>query len=279
MRAHPFMFLFNPHKSQKIHQLRDGTAMSHLISAHEARGLARMPEIFNSKDATWNSGWFSDDWLLTATRLPLSDMKDEQRKIIQRSGSTMENALINRAFAYFAYLERGRATLTREMWKALDLRNRSDIEYYYYKRNCLLFRDFYASADEREEENAVPWHSVGYVLSDQLWAGGPFFRSCFSMDGETNLGFAYLLRTRHPELLDGLGLSIVEITGMVPRERQSLSFVDTWETHVRLDHVRTTTSPPGTMAEACRPPLLCGPDFLAAYEGRWTGQRNDPSVS
>jgi hypothetical protein len=96
---------------------------------------------------------------------------------------------------------------------------------------------------------------------------------------ETNLCFAYLLRTRHPELLDGLGLSIVEISGMIPPEPQSLRFVDTWQTHVRLQHVRTATAPPATMAEACRTPPRCGPDFLAALEGRWNVVPSSTTVS
>jgi len=44
MRAHPFMFLLNPHKPWKIHQLRDGTAMPwhRVINAQGRLSLERV---------------------------------------------------------------------------------------------------------------------------------------------------------------------------------------------------------------------------------------------
>lgn len=274
MHVHPFMFpLTRDSDSWKLHWFRDGTAVGHVISVLEALGFARAADLINRADAEWPACLLSDGapqhMLLTGTRLPLSD--GELRKLIERSGCPIENAILNRLLAYIAYLERGRVVLTRKMSAALERRNRTDIEYPQYSRGCRYFRDAYAETDDerRRVENTSPLRTYGYVVRDQLWVGGPHFASFWGMDGETTLAFAYLLRTRHANLLDGRGLSIVELKGMIPPNASSLAFVDEWETKVILDRAATTVPPPSSREQACREAPLCGPDYLHAFAGRF----------
>ncbi|MCC6765581.1 MAG: hypothetical protein IT293_13050 [Deltaproteobacteria bacterium] len=276
MLVHPFMFPLNRDRDPedwKIHWFRDGTAMGHVLWALSTTGLARSFDVVNAADSPWPASISGESARLvlfvTATRLPLSD--DDQRKAIARSGCVIENAILNRLLNYFTYLERGRAVLTREMSGVLERRNRADIEFPQYHRPCKYFRDLYAEthAERRPVENKKPWRTYGYVVRDQLWIDGPHFLSFFAMDGETNIGFAHLLRTRHASLLEGPGLSIVELSGMIPPKVGSLEFIDEWKSDVILDRAPTRVRPPRTREQACREAPLCGPDFMDAYLGKF----------
>lgn len=274
MHAHPFMFpLTRDPECWKIHWFRDGTAVGHVLSVLQALGFHREADLINRAETSWPACFLSDSadqhMIVTGTRLPLSD--GDQRKAIPRSRCEIENAILNRLLAYIAYLERGRVVLTREMSTALERRDRTDIEFPQYRRPCKYFRDVYAEthAERRPVENTSPQRTYGYVVRDQLWIGGPHFASFFGMDGETTLAFAHLLRTRHANLLDGRGLSIVELQGMIPPKAGSLEFVDDWKSEVILDRAPTPVPPPRTREKACREAPRCGPDFLDAFVGQF----------
>ncbi len=261
----PFAYLPSRAERRKHEQVRDGAALAELGDVMvDKLGFVRGSLNRNTATACFPRDAGPTHLYCLATRPPLSDTPD-LRKNIERSGSPVEAAFLHMVLRYFARLDREYVTLNRHLASAFSNRDRSDISYYIYGRTYNKVRDIYAEDERGRRWQDFPQRhtSAGYVVRDRLWVGGPEAAVVFGIDGTMTFAVCHLLRTRYWRFLQGEGLSVIELHGMVPSDPQTFDFLDEWKIDVLLDRARTNVPPPSTREEALADAPLYSPDFVA----------------
>lgn len=265
---------------------RDVMASANITVAYVDKRFRPLPQLFNRVSRDWPAGSLGRMQVNTPTRPHLSDLVYRNRKPIRRTGSPIENAMLHCVLGYFCFLDRTRARLADGVAKQLPrtYSGLADLRFYAYKPTLRgpdsLLRG------ERQRQQALPFSDTttfGFVLRDYLWVGGPIGTMIWGPDGVATLLFSHILRWHRPQLLDGIGLSIVAFDGTVPANSDSFDFLDERTGIVVLDHATTAVRPCATREEASQPAPLFGedyatsldPDVLSA-EVRTLARRDDP---
>lgn len=226
-------------RSLRPHQLRDGDAFAELSSVLLSHGWNYGGIVFNypanidrDESKKFASTFGSSDLLVLTTRPPLSDRPHREKKVVTPSNTWLERKIFDVLRSYFSHCSRLEVALQEQLAVHLpgDYSNRAILS-------------FYTSA-EAAYKTAIPYKaSASYaqwnenttasylVYSQALWNSGPRLLCVFCMGGTIGLIWAYLIRTRFPELIEGEPRFVMaEITrsGPLPSTPVDLSFADQW---------------------------------------------------
>lgn len=181
-------------------QIRDGAATFEMLAL-----LARL-------------GWHSGGLLLNHPPLPTSHPGDLEGRIL--------------AAWRFASLSRVEAILhpTFHGELARGFEDRKHI--IFYAREGSRYNELGAARYRSSNRTAA------FLLHlDELGPGEPGYIGIFAMDGTTTLIWAYLLRTRFPELAEKPGFVMAELEmGVIPTRTPDLGFAQSWDATVILQH-------------------------------------------
>lgn len=170
------------------------------------------------------------DLILTTSRPPLHVEEEEDViKRMRRADTDLERAIVAAWLPHFRLLTRGNASLANDHRSALppDYADRRHIEF--YLRQGAGYKQL-----SREQYRGEPRTAAFLLRVRELWPGGPGHVGGFGMDGSTSLIWAYLLRTRHADLLREDGFVMVELSGSIPSRPTSLAFADAWKSQILL---------------------------------------------
>jgi len=179
------------------------------------------------------------DIVVLTTRPPLNDGDGWDRKHIQKSGSSLEQAILAGVGRHFDNCRRSSIRLNQETAAHLGpAADRAEIQFRVYKRSHYRrHRNPYGNAAARHFVTRPAANTTAaFLVSTPLAPGGPHLLNAFGMDGTTTLVWCYLLRTRFPHLLDGPRVVVAEIeTTDLPHRPSRLAFADAWPVRLLLD--------------------------------------------
>lgn len=230
-----------------IHRLRDGDAYSEIAAELYARGytygglLLNHPAKDPSKRTIVDTSFFTpSDLIVLTTRAPLDD-DEEDRKVVKRSGNSLERKLFRSLRKGFKVCARPMIQLTKRLAVRLpeEFAERAEIQFIVYagatyKRWRKHGRRHWGTP---EQKNLTALYLL-YVR--HAWPDGPGLLTTFGMGGSESLLWAYLLRTKFPELLelDASKFVLAELEteeiNLSPRDI-TLSFVDNWNVQILLN--------------------------------------------
>jgi hypothetical protein len=221
------------------HQVRDGDACLELAGALATRGYEYGGIIFNhspSESGDPSRGLLRvltpSDLLVLTTRPPLDDRVYKQKKVVIRSGSFFEKEVLFPALrGYFDYCSRLEVCLTSKIAAKLaaGYKNRAMLE---FRANSTA--SYKSTGAYEKVDGQIPWGdlttAVYLVHTSELWPGGPQLLATFGLSGAASLIWAYLLRTKFSQLLEGQRFVMAEVTrtGPLPTEPLDLRFCDEW---------------------------------------------------
>jgi hypothetical protein len=232
----------------QIHELRDGHAFAELAmllrtnECHYGGLLLNYPvpvPHVKTPDLT------STDLLVLTTRPPLNDDELDSRPI-RRSGTPLERIVLETVRQAFRICRRSYVMLSEEMARRLPdpYRNRGEMEFTLngpacYKRYRMPYTKKKTEHQWCVDSSESPRTSA-FVLFTRM-PNGAMLLNAFSMDGPGTLIWCYLLRSRHPHVIDSPRFVMAEMipSGSVPERPPSLSFADNWSVDILLDHPLT----------------------------------------
>ncbi|MEB2343959.1 MAG: hypothetical protein OZ948_04405 [Deltaproteobacteria bacterium] len=169
------------------------------------------------------------DRILTATRPPLDECG---RKQVNRGQTDLEKRILEAWRGCFTILSRVEAILhpTFHGELARGFEDRKHI--FFYAREGSRYNELGAARYRSSNRTAA------FLLHlDELGPGEPGYIGIFAMDGTTTLIWAYLLRTRFPELAEKPGFVMAELEmGVIPTRTPDLGFAQSWDATVILQH-------------------------------------------
>jgi hypothetical protein len=221
----------------RIHQLRDGDAFVQLSAVLYSRGYEFGELLLNltSEDDKTPpvdlSFLTSSDLLVISTRPPLDDKKEEDKKFVPSSESSLEKKVFRALEAYFDKCARSRVKLAQPIARQLPVpfRERADITFREYGDGSYMK---YRSHNARFwQKPAAPNSTVFYLVRiPAIEPGGPGLLTSFGMSGTETLIWNYLLRKRFPDWVFDYRFIMAEVElGRIPQQPDDLSFADTWE--------------------------------------------------
>ncbi len=228
-----------------VHELRDGDAFAELAMllatprCHYGGLLVNYP----SPSADVQASALTDtDLLVLTTRPPLTDDELDSRPI-RRSGTELERIVLETVRTAFRVCRRSYIVLSEDMVGHLPepFRNRGELEFTLNGPACYKrYRTPYTKNKIDHHWHVEPSESLrtsAFVLYGRM-PTGTMLLNVFSMDGPGTLIWCYLLRTRLPQLVKSPRFAMVEMvpSGPIPERPPNLSFADTWEVNVLLDH-------------------------------------------
>lgn len=204
-----------------------------------ARGFAYGGLLLNypGKDDADLATLDESDVVVLTTRPPLTD-DGMERKPIQRSGSSLEQAVLEGVGQYFDKCRRSWIRLKPETAAHLGAAaDRAEIQFYVYTRSHYrLHRNPYGTRAQRRFATPGTLNTTAAFLISMPLTGGPRLLNAFGMDGATTLVWCYLLRTRFAHLLDGPRFVLAEIeTTALPHRPSRLDFADAWPVRLLMD--------------------------------------------
>ncbi len=264
---------------------RDVMASANITVAYVAKGFTAMSQPFNRASRDWPAGP-SVVQVNTPTRPHLSDLVYRRAQGDSPHGQPHRERDADCVLAYFCFLDRTRARLANGIATQLPGRIPGS-------RTCAstAYKPTVRGLDglfrgERQRQQALPFSDTttfGFVLRDYLWLDGPIGTMIWGPDAVATLLFSHILRWHRPQLLDGIGLSIVAFDGAVPANCDSFDFLDQRTVIVVLDHATAAVRPSATREEASRPAPLFGEDHFTSLkpdarraEARTLARRDDP---
>jgi hypothetical protein len=231
----------------QIHHIRDGDAFLELADIFYAQGYRYGGLLFNfpvpPSQGLAHVDFSPSDLLVIATRPPLDDNRLFDRLWIERSGSDLEQKVLDAIRPYFKTCKRDLVILSEEMAGKLKDPTRAEMAFHVHGPACYIrYRNHYGK--NRDETR---WHNSGEVkrtaaffLSTKLHDNSLTISTAFSMDGPGTLIWCYLLRTRFSKLLTSDRFVVAEITNPIPPERPlTLSFADALKVEILLNHSTT----------------------------------------
>jgi len=246
-RFYHFSYMSHQKEDRSLwpHQVRDGDAFAELSPVLLARGWNYGGIVFNypadtegdrSKDFSATIG--DSDLLVLTTRPPLSDRPLREKKVVTPSGTWLEERIFDALRSYFSHCSRAEVALQSRLASQLprDYSNRAILNFYISTEAAYKMAISYKEAGPYAHWNENTTASY-LTYTDALWKGGPRLLAVFCMSGTMGLIWAYLVRTRFPELLDGPRVVVAEMKrqGPLPRSPLDLSFADQWEVNLVLN--------------------------------------------
>ena len=198
-------------------------ASANITVAYVARGASRpLSAALQSARSRLARGPSAGMQVNTPTRPHLSDLVYRNRKEIRRTGSPIENAMLHCVLAYFCFLDRTRARLADGIAKQLPpdvFGARGPALLCVTSRRCAASTACFAvnASASKLCRSRIRRRSAS-CSRDYLWLDGPIGTMIWGPDAVATLLFSHILRWHRPQLLDGIGLSIVAFDGTDSRQ-------------------------------------------------------------
>ena len=251
-RAHVFAFMLPPRDSTRpvrvfwqrdlaavieiLAALReDGYGIGEVLLNHPPEGPLAVPAERAEVDV---SRLEPEDLLVTATRIPLSDLEHGDAKQVRRGWTTLEDTLLELWRRYLDGIARTRVRLAEPLRGKLPHGYEDRREMAFRSRECAFYK-------ERNAHDGAGWRKVSgerrtaaFLLRvPELWPGGPGYLGVFGMDGTSTLIWAWQLRHRAPRLLRQPGFVMAELCGgPLPKRSTDYTWMDRWAMEVVLQH-------------------------------------------
>lgn len=241
--AHVFAAMQTPRSDDRhlrVFETRDLAAALQVLAALEAEGF-RMGEILLNhppqgpqRDGAVPSAQVdlaavrAGDLITTFTRPAASDPEWGDRKSLRRGHTDLEERILWFWRQHFDWLARSSMRLSEPMRELLPpaLADRSAASFrmrqgaFYLERNSL---------DGRPRRRTRERRTAAFLARvPELWPGGPGYLGLFGMDGISTLGWATLLRHRHPELLRKRFVMAELCVSEIPERPTELSWMQGW---------------------------------------------------
>jgi hypothetical protein len=199
-------------KGPALQKSRDGDAGALISTVLGWAGYSPGPVIFNYPDREDQGAKFPgpDTILLLTTRPPLDidpprrrhrkpDEKIVDRKPIDRSGTRLEERVLDCCRRYLAYSSRSTIELTEGIADALKRSGKADLAYAQFS----VFLGGSSLPASEAEPNRIPNPAtIGYLIAAPAWEGGPRLLAAFGAGGTETLIWAYLLATKEFDLMN-----------------------------------------------------------------------------
>jgi hypothetical protein len=170
------------------------------------------------------------DVLAATTRPPLSDGDHGDNKRIEPSNTTIERAIFQRYWAYFARCSRSFVTLTEEAASFLPQGMKNRAEMTFYQDGC---RYQYLQALDGQRSRREPmeeWTAAFLLRVDQIWPGGPGLVAAWGLNAISTLAWSAMLRDGCSSMLDRRGLTMVELHPTEAPDRPSTyDWLQSWQ--------------------------------------------------
>ena len=188
------------------------------------------------------------DLIVMTTRPPLDDNPSESpHLVIRRTGSPLEQSILNSLRKYFKYCSRLQVTVEDEY--AQDFEPGRDDRHHilYTAHGAHIERRHFNFARYRvttrfKDRKQLSWRpddprTALYLLHvKEAIEDGPDLLVSFGMTGSCGLAWAHIVRTRFPELLDGYRFVVAEMEiGAIAQTPVTLSFAEQWNTNIILN--------------------------------------------
>lgn len=243
-------------QKSKLHWLRDGDAGSHYVAKLAAAGYGYRQEFNAPPPPEWadcapdraaaaQERLKKGDVILVNNRPPLTPDMNHLLAPIVRSGSWVEDRIMDAVGRCFAVCSRDEVVLTDELAAMLPPR--------FAKRAKLKFKtraeaEYTCRASQGGVyEEIASRRTAGYLIyAREIWPNGPDLLCSFAMSGPMNLAWAFLITTRFADHVLPTGRERVLIADIIPdnaRNRgrvfpewtDTLDFTSSWKVEPTLD--------------------------------------------
>jgi hypothetical protein len=196
------------------------------------------------------------DIILTATRPPLSDSDQLEKRRVPKGFTTLEVQTDSVWKLYFKILSRSHAELAGWLHPHLP-------ESHPFHRDMFFLQSAYSHYKllHRRPVKVRGRTAVFLVVQPELWPGGPTFVGFFGMDGVSTLAWAHLLRHRHSDLLHQPGFHMLELhSAPVPERVPDMRWADEWRAELLFSvDPRALPADLQTAAQEKSQPMPVGP--------------------
>ena len=197
-------------RQQDIHLIRDGAAFPELAAVLASIGYSYGGLLLNFPSRKSLGTRPVDiptltpaDLLVLTTKPPISDEKEEDRRKVARSHTSLEERVLAALDPFFEICSRAHVKLSRTLSARLPRRlaNRANILFATYSNACCKVYQSYAGAQWDAPDN--PNITITYLAyTPRVWPDGPALLLSFGMGGIETLMWNLLLRTQHSSLLE-----------------------------------------------------------------------------
>ena len=250
-RVHPFSYSLSPkdnNRDVRPFQRRDVAAAMELQSALVERGFMPGESILNPlpyKAAEREEllqvdmeSVGSEDLILLTTRPPIDDVRQGDRKQVRRGFTDLEHCVFTACRPFIAKSSRSHIILEDAMSRHLQQGFGGLAEMVFsQKHEGARFQRLNSHDGKGWQRQPGPPATAAFLLHvGSLWDGGPGLLCAFGMDGIATLGWAYLLRHRLPDKLEGPRFLVARL-GLrpVPRRPTNLRWAEDWDVDLALD--------------------------------------------
>jgi len=186
----------------------------------------------------------SDDVLFCTTRPPLSDYIQDDRKKVEPSNSTLEDAIFQHYFRYFDRCSRSSIKFTEQAEACLPDNKKNRGEMGFHQLGC-SYQSLGRLGERRFSPGAAGGCTAAFLISvEELWPGGPGLKAAWGLNAIATLVWNFLLLDRYSALLEHKGMTVVELqTAEVPVQPNTYEWSRDWhvtplmETKVELPAV------------------------------------------
>ncbi len=246
-KVHPFTYFNSPKdnsRDPRIHQRRDLAALIELLARLWQMGYVLGEQILNyPPDKRPGRGdpprqldlSFVEpgDLILQATRPPLDDLAQGNRKQVRRGYTDVEQRLFELWRRYLDVCSRGHVMLAEEVRQALPRGYESRQDMWFFQGETAPYKELNALDGRGPRKPDFADRTVAFLLwEDETWEGGPGTLAVFGMDGISTQVWAYRLARDLAHLLEP-GFVLAEMkTAPIPERPTDLRWAEKWEIDV-----------------------------------------------
>lgn len=245
MRYHRFAYStpLRSGEEPNISKIRDGAAFSELTEplanlGYEYGHLIFNPPYSHRKSSEKNGETFHfikpEDLIVLTTRPPLDDLRHGDKRLVQRSGTHLEEQIFAECRKFLAVCARTHVRLTSVVGAGFE---KADMVFHSYRSARLKS---FKRLDEFRPIMVPPESNVaiGFLLwSKSIPEYGCGLVAAFGMGGRETLIWNHIVRTRYPERMHQTDFLVVEMDlAGIPPCPMTLEFVDRIEVKVLLKH-------------------------------------------
>ena len=177
-----------------------------------------------------------EDVLLQATRPPLSDFEQDDKKKVEPSNTTLERATFMHWWRYFRRCSRSSIILSDVVASCLPSGFKNRQEMIFHQTGC-RFKFVRESGRSYTRQNPLGLRTAAFLLRvDEIFPGGPGLVGAWGLNAEATLAWCRLLRHRASNLLDHRGLIMVDLyPTKAPARPPTYGYMDDWKFDVVLE--------------------------------------------
>lgn len=249
-----FRYAYPKKQNSKLHDQRDADSFIQLMSLlMEKKGYEYGGLFLNYASGNGSKIVGSESFspqrgsvIVLTTRPPLDDEEEGPHLVIGRSGTQLEDDILDSLRQFLPTCSRREIILNPSFEDKFEPRfeDRISIQFAGHGKNRghLNFARYQSTVDKRKKirewKNKDDIRTAAYLIyTDEVWGGGPDLLVSFGMTGTASLIWAHLIRTKYPYLLDNYRIAVAEmIIGDFPDVPFDLSFSEKWKVELILNH-------------------------------------------